>query len=65
MLVLSRKPSESLVIDNRIIVTVVEVKGGKVRLAIEAPEEVPVHRREVYKRIQTANLHDANCGACP
>ena len=52
MLVLSRKKNESIVIDDRIIVTVVEIRGDKVRLGIEAPKEVPVHRREVYEAIQ-------------
>lgn len=51
MLVLTRKAGESLVLDDRIIVTVVEIKGGKVRIAIEAPGEVPIHRKEVYERI--------------
>jgi carbon storage regulator len=53
MLVLSRKEMESLVIGGQIVVTVVEIKGGKVRLSIEAPGEVSVHRREVYAKIRT------------
>lgn len=52
MLVLSRKKNESIIIDNEIIVIVVEILGDKVRLGIEAPKEVPVHRREVYEAIQ-------------
>lgn len=51
MLVLSRKKNESLVIDNCITVVVVEIRGDKVRLGIEAPIDVPVHRREVYDAI--------------
>jgi carbon storage regulator len=51
MLVLSRKKNESIVIDDNIIITVVEVRGDKVRLGIEAPKEVPVHRREVRDAI--------------
>ena len=54
MLVLSRKTNESIVIDDRIFVTVVEIRGDKVRLGIEAPKEVPVHRREVYDAIKQA-----------
>ena len=51
MLVLSRKKNESIVINNDITVTVVEIRGDKVRLGIEAPKEIPVHRREVYDAI--------------
>jgi len=52
MLVLSRKKNESIVINNEITVVVVEIRGDKVRLGIEAPKEVPVHRREVYDAIK-------------
>jgi carbon storage regulator len=51
MLVLSRKKNESIVINNDVIVTVVEIRGDKVRLGIVAPKEVPVHRQEVYDAI--------------
>ncbi len=51
MLVLSRKKNESIVINNDITITVVEIHGDKVRLGIVAPKEVPVHRREVYEAI--------------
>jgi len=52
MLVLSRKKNEKIVIDENIIITIVEVRGDKVRLGIEAPREVPIHRSEVYDAIQ-------------
>jgi carbon storage regulator len=52
MLVLSRKKNESIVINNDITIVVVEIRGDKVRLGVEAPREVPVHRREVYEAIQ-------------
>lgn len=52
MLVLSRKKNESIVIHDDITVVVVEIRGDKVRLGVEAPKEVPVHRREVYEAIQ-------------
>jgi carbon storage regulator len=51
MLVLSRKKNESIVINNDITIVVVEIRGDKVRLGVEAPREVPVHRREVYDAI--------------
>jgi carbon storage regulator len=47
MLVLSRKRDERIVIGDNIVITIVEVRGDKVRLGIEAPSEVPVHRQEV------------------
>jgi len=52
MLVLSRKKNESIVINNDVVITIVEVRGDKVRLGIEAPKEVPVHRKEVWDAIQ-------------
>jgi carbon storage regulator len=52
MLVLSRKKNESIVIDDDITIVVVEIRGDKVRLGVEAPKEVPVHRREVYDAIR-------------
>ena len=48
MLVLSRKKSERIIIDDSIKITVVEIRGDKVRLGIEAPSNVPVHREEVW-----------------
>ena len=52
MLVLSRKKNESIVINDDITIVVVEIRGDKVRLGVEAPKEVPVHRREVYDAIR-------------
>jgi len=52
MLVLSRKKNESIIINDHIVVTVVEIRGDKVRLGIDAPKDVTVHRREVYEAIQ-------------
>lgn len=52
MLVLSRKKNESIVIDHDIVVTVVDIRGDKVRLGVEAPKDVPVHRREVEDAIK-------------
>ncbi len=51
MLVLSRKKNESIVINDDITIVVVEIRGDKVRLGVEAPKHIPVHRREVYDAI--------------
>ncbi len=51
MIVLPRKSGESIVINDDIILTVIEIKGDKVRLGVEHPKEVTVHRREVYEAI--------------
>jgi carbon storage regulator len=51
MLVLSRRKNEALVLNNDIILSVVEIRGDKVRLGIVCPKEVPVHRQEVYDAI--------------
>ena len=59
MLVLSRKKNESIVINDDISIVVVEIRGDKVRLGIEAPKEIPVHRREVYDAIKQ-ELQKAN-----
>jgi carbon storage regulator len=59
MLVLSRQRDESIVIGDNIVVTVVDVRGDKVRLGIEAPREISVHRREVYDAIQRENQQAA------
>lgn len=52
MLVLSRKKNESIIINDDITIVVVEIRGDKVRLGIEAPKEIPVHRNEVYEAIR-------------
>ncbi len=55
MLILSRKPGESIVIDGRIIVKIIRLDGDLVKVGIEAPAEVPVHRQEVYEEILKVN----------
>ena len=52
MLVLSRKPNESIIIGDKIRITVIEIHGGKVRLGIEAPKEISINRQEVHDAIQ-------------
>lgn len=58
MLVLSRREDESIVINNDITIVVVEIRGDKVRLGIQAPNEIPVHRQEVYQAIQQEQERD-------
>ncbi len=58
MLVISRKKGESLVIDDNITIVVVEIRGDKVRLGVEAPKEVPVHRREVFDALRRPSNGD-------
>ena len=57
MLVLSRKRDESIVINDDITIVVVEIRGDKVRLGVEAPQEVPVHRREVFDAIHRNEIN--------
>ena len=55
MLALTRKKGESLVLNNDIEVTVLEIRGDQVKLGVKAPREVPVYRKEVYIQIQKEN----------
>jgi len=59
MLVLSRQRDESIMIGDNIVVTIVDIRGDKVRLGINAPAEIPVHRQEVYEAIQRENQRAA------
>ncbi len=59
MLVLSRKKNESIVIGNGITIVVVDIRGDKVRLGVEAPKETPVHRSEVAAAIARENRNEA------
>tara|TARA_B100000809_G_C14881364_1_gene439301 strand:+ start:363 stop:590 length:228 start_codon:yes stop_codon:yes gene_type:complete len=55
MLVLSRQRDESIIIADNIKITIVDIRGDKVRLGIDAPKEIPVHRQEVFDAIQREN----------
>ena len=55
MLVLSRQRDETIMIGDDVEITVVDIRGDKVRLGIEAPTDIPVHRQEVYEAIQREN----------
>lgn len=65
MLVLSRKRGETIRINDDITITVLEILGGKVRLGIEAPKEVPVHRQEVYEAIHERPVEGSPPAAKP
>jgi len=60
MLVLSRKRDEQIVVGENVVITIIEIRGDKVRLGIEAPHHVPVHRSEVYDAIQRASAAPDN-----
>lgn len=55
MLVLTRRAGESIVIGNEVTVTVLEVRGDQIRIGIDAPKTVPIHREEVYVQVQHEN----------
>lgn len=59
MLVLSRKKNESIIINDNVVITIIEIRGDKVKLGIEAPRDMPVHRNEVYEAIQAQNASTA------
>jgi len=52
MLILSRKPNEALILQDDIKITVLGIKGNQVRIGIEAPNNISVHREEIYQKIQ-------------
>lgn len=59
MLVLSRRPGESIVIGNQVVVTILEVRGDQVRVGVDAPREVQVHREEVFRQLEAENAQAA------
>ena len=61
MLVLSRKKNESIVINDNIVITVVEIRGDKVRLGFDAPKDIPIHRQEVYDAIKRSEMSGDAC----
>ena len=60
MLVLTRRAGESVMIGNDVIITVLEARGEVIRLGIQAPRDVQVHREEVYRELQSANREAAS-----
>jgi len=65
MLVLSRQRDESIMIGDDVEITIVDVRGDKVRLGITAPKHIPVHRREIYDAIQREKAQKAEAGEVP
>ncbi|MBN2138952.1 MAG: carbon storage regulator CsrA [Sedimentisphaerales bacterium] len=65
MLVLSRQRDESIMIGDDVEITIVDVRGDKVRLGITAPREIPVHRREIYDTIQREKAAAEQAGETP
>lgn len=59
MLVLSRRPGESIVVGNQVVVTVLEVRGELVRIGIDAPRDIQVHREEVFRQLEEENAQAA------
>ena len=62
MLVLSRHRDESIMIGDDIVITIVDIRGDKVRFGLDAPQEVPVHRQEVYDAIKRENQKSSRLG---
>lgn len=62
MLVLSRHRDESIMIGDDVMITIVDIRGDKVRLGIDAPQEIPVHRQEVYNAIKKENEKASKLG---
>lgn len=57
MLALSRKKGESIIIDNNVEITVLDIKGDQIKLGIKAPKSVPVYRKEIFAQIQEENMN--------
>ena len=62
MLILTRRVGETVMIGNEVTVTVLGVKGNQVRIGVNAPKDVAVHREEIYERIKREEDQDAQCG---
>jgi carbon storage regulator len=63
MLILTRRVGESIMIGEEVVVTVLGVKGNQVRIGVNAPKEVSVHREEIYERIKSEGDNDSRSGS--
>lgn len=63
MLALSRKQNESIIVNNEVEITILEIKGDQVKIGITAPKSVPIYRKEIYMQIQEANKEAASNNA--
>lgn len=59
MLALARKVNESIIINDNVEVTILEIKGDQIKIGIDAPKSVPVYRKEIYSQIQNSNVEAA------
>ncbi len=59
MLALTRKKGESLIVNNNIEITILEIRGDQIKIGVNAPKEVPIYRKEVYDQIQQENRKSA------
>ena len=57
MLILTRKTGESIMIGDTVLIKVLGVRAGQIKIGVEAPKDLPVHREEIYKRIQEEEAH--------
>jgi carbon storage regulator len=65
MLILTRRVQEALIINDNVTITVLSVKGNQVRLGIDAPRDVEVHREEIYHRVKASKTVNAEVGISP
>lgn len=63
MLIITRKLGEQITIDDDIVITLLEIKGGQVKIGIKAPKNITIHRREIYERIRRENLKSLQINA--
>jgi carbon storage regulator len=64
MLILTRKLGERITIGDDITISLLEIKGSQVKLGIEAPENISIHRQEIYERIRSENLKSSEVSTC-
>jgi len=63
MLVLSRRPNESIIVNGNITITVLEIRGDHIRIGIDAPRDITIHREEIHAELAAANKKASNIGS--